>query len=56
MIRLKRATQLFENSFLNVSEVSIMVGFREPSYFIKCFKKEYNVTPSEFIESVRQKK
>jgi len=50
-IRLKRAAQLLSDSQLNVSEVCYAVGFKNPVYFAKCFKKEYKMVPSEYGES-----
>ncbi|GAA4115118.1 two-component regulator propeller domain-containing protein [Aquimarina addita] len=47
-IRMKRATQLLELGQINISEVCYKVGFRNPKYFTKCFKKHYNQTPSEY--------
>ena len=35
----------------NFSEASFMSGFSNQSYFTKCFKKEFGLTPSEFINS-----
>lgn len=37
-------------SGLNVSETSFAVGISDPNYFTKCFKKEFDITPSEFIK------
>ena len=48
MIRLKRAAELLKNQFGNVSEIAFEVGFSNPSYFAKCFKKSYGLTPFEF--------
>ncbi|WP_121667844.1 response regulator [Mesonia aquimarina] len=47
--RLKRAIELFTEDF-TVSEVAYQTGFGSPSYFSKCFKDIYGVTPSQFIE------
>ncbi|GAA0716268.1 two-component regulator propeller domain-containing protein [Aquimarina litoralis] len=47
-IRMKRASQLLELGQINVSEVCYKVGFRNPKYFTKCFKKHFNQTPSEY--------
>lgn len=47
-VRLKRAAQLLKDSDRNVSEVSIMTGFINPKYFSVCFKRRYEMTPSEY--------
>lgn len=47
-IRLKRAAQLLKEYNLEVSQVAYKVGFRDPRYFSKCFKKMYTVSPSEY--------
>ena len=48
-IRLKRAAQLFKNEkHLNVSEVMYMVGFTHRSYFTRCFKELFGVSPKSY--------
>jgi DNA-binding response OmpR family regulator len=49
-IRLKRAAQLLEKSQLNVSEIAYEVGFNNPKYFARFFRKEFNVLPSEYVK------
>ena len=46
--RLKSAIRLIEDSGMTVNEIAYSVGFNTPSYFIKCFKQAYGVTPSEY--------
>ena len=47
-IRLKRAAQLLRDHYGNVTEVSYEVGFSNPSYFSKCFKSFFGVSPVDF--------
>ncbi|MEZ4991501.1 MAG: helix-turn-helix domain-containing protein [Saprospiraceae bacterium] len=47
-IRLQRAKQLLENADLNISEVAYSVGFNNPNYFSRVFKKEFGVAPGGF--------
>lgn len=47
-IRLKRAAQLLAQRKVTVSEIAYMVGFKDPQYFNKCFKKHYGETPGSF--------
>jgi len=55
-IRLKKAVYLLENSQLTISQICYEVGFNTPKYFTKLFKEEYNILPSAYTSSVRQKK
>ena len=50
--RLAKAKQLLLNYAGNATEVSYMVGFNNPNYFFKCFKEEFNMTPSQMMEGV----
>ena len=47
IVRLKRAAQLLRNGEYLVSEVAYMVGFSNPSYFSKCFYKQFGIRPTE---------
>lgn len=47
-IRLKRAAQLLKKEELNVSEVMYMVGFTHASYFTRCFKDLFGVSPKSY--------
>jgi AraC-like DNA-binding protein len=48
MIRLKRAKQLLDNTDYTISEILYLVGFFNPSYFAKCFKQQFGITPTEY--------
>jgi AraC-like DNA-binding protein len=51
-IRLKKAAELILIGELNLSEISMEVGYLDPNYFSKSFKKHFGVVPSKFnIES-----
>ena len=48
-IRLKRAAELIEQKFGNLSEIALEVGFNNPAYFSEVFRKQYGVTPSQYL-------
>ncbi|HMI66194.1 MAG TPA: helix-turn-helix domain-containing protein, partial [Cyclobacteriaceae bacterium] len=50
-IRLRKAASLLLNKADSVSQISLMVGFDDHSYFSKAFKKQFGVTPSEYLSS-----
>lgn len=49
-IRMQRAEELIAKSNYPFSQIAYMVGFSDPKYFGKCFKKETGMTPSEYRE------
>lgn len=51
IMRLKRATELLANHAGSIAEIAFMAGFNDPSYFTKCFQKQFGSTPSAFAEA-----
>ncbi|NLO10091.1 MAG: helix-turn-helix transcriptional regulator [Clostridiales bacterium] len=54
MLRVKKAKELLTNSNLTVKEVCFMVGYKDPNYFSRIFKKKIGLTPSEYIKKNTQ--
>ncbi len=54
-IRMKRAAQLLATQNYNVSQVAYMVGFGDPRYFNRCFKKHNGLAPGEYQKKQQQK-
>ena len=48
--RLSVASEMLENTTMNVSEVAYEVGFNDPKYFTRCFTKEFGKTPSSLAK------
>ena len=49
--RLKKAAELLAEGNHRIFEVSYMVGFSSQSNFARNFQKQFNVTPSEYMNS-----
>lgn len=47
--RLKKAALLLKEGNYKINEVCYMVGFNTPSYFAKCFQKQFGVLPKDFV-------
>ncbi len=47
-IRLHHAAVLLQEGKQSVNEIAEQTGFSSPSYFTKCFKKEFGILPSEY--------
>ncbi|BDD12228.1 hybrid sensor histidine kinase/response regulator (plasmid) [Fulvitalea axinellae] len=48
IIKLKKAAELLSEGEMNIDEVAFVTGFPSHSYFSKCFKNLYKVSPKEF--------
>jgi AraC-like DNA-binding protein/class 3 adenylate cyclase len=48
-LRMNKALSLIQQKAGNISEISLEVGYSNPSYFAKCFQMRYGCTPSRFI-------
>lgn len=51
-VRLEKAEELFSEGKLSVKQVAAEVGFADVSYFRKCFKQQYGVSPSIYIKRI----
>lgn len=49
LARLKRAAMILKNGECKVNEVCYAVGFNTPSYFTRCFVKQFGMLPKDFI-------
>ena len=51
--RLERSRRLIEKTEKSVSEIAYEVGFTSPSYFNKCFKDEFGISPGVMREKAQ---
>lgn len=53
--RLNTARELLiknrETKQMNIAEIAYEVGFNDPKYFARCFSKQFNMKPSEFMNN-----
>ena len=47
-IRMQKAKELLNNENLKLADISERVGYSDPGYFSKCFKKHFGISPSEY--------
>ena len=54
-IRMNNAASLLESTDYSMAEISAIVGYDNPLYFSRLFKKQNRVSPSEYRKLVSQK-
>lgn len=55
-VRLKKAAALLESNQYNISEISYLVGFNDPKYFSREFKKLFGDTPKSYLKNTKEGK
>ena len=53
-IRLKKAIQIMTHEDIPFSEVAFRIGLQSHAYFSRVFKKELGMSPSEFMQSLKE--
>lgn len=49
-IRLRRAAEMLHGGHLSITEISYAAGFSSVSYFNRCFRAMYGMSPTQFME------
>ncbi len=49
-VRMHRARELMLQQKHNIAEIAFQTGYSNPSYFTKCFKKEFGLSPSALLQ------
>ncbi|MGI9056825.1 MAG: helix-turn-helix transcriptional regulator [Pyrinomonadaceae bacterium] len=47
-LRLEKASELLERTFLQIQEIRLQVGLQHDSHFTRDFKKKYGVNPTQY--------
>jgi AraC-like DNA-binding protein len=47
-VRMRNAAELLAHQPLTVTDVARLVGYRQPSHFVKAFRRRYGTTPGAF--------
>ena len=54
-IRLNRAAQLLSQKMDNISQIAYQVGFNNPAHFATSFRKQFGVSPREYLKEQSSK-
>ena len=49
-LRMSRAQELLKDERCSMKEICLEVGYSDPNYFSRIFKKNFSVTPTEYRE------
>jgi len=53
-VRMKKAEELLLCQKYSISEIMYMVGMNSQGYFRQCFKDEFGMAPSEYIQKLKE--
>ena len=49
-VRMSEAVKMMKETDFSIALIAEKVGYNEPGYFSRCFKKYYGITPRQFVE------
>jgi hypothetical protein len=55
LLRMERAKNLLESSFLSVKEIAFQVGLNDESHFVRDFKSTYGFSPALYRSHFKNK-
>src|ERR1043165_6662894 len=55
LLRMARAKDLLESSFLSVKEIAYQVGLNDESHFVRDFKSTYGFSPAHYRSNFKNK-
>ena len=51
-LRMNQAKKLLETTFMTVKEIGLVTGANDGSHFVRDFKKQYNMTPTQYRQAL----
>ena len=51
MVKLKKSLELLRNSGKTIAEIAYEVGFSSPSYYTRCFREQFKMSPTEYLQN-----
>lgn len=54
-LRMQKAKELLEESFLNVKQIMLQVGINDERHFVRDFRERYGLPPSEYRRGYRSR-
>lgn len=55
LIRLRKAVEYFNQGETRINEVCYITGFNSPSYFTKCFVRQFGMIPKDYIRKLHSR-
>lgn len=55
-VRMRKASEAISNGEKNITAIAAMVGFEDPLFFSRQFKKHFGVSPTEFIKKHKKER
>jgi AraC-like DNA-binding protein len=51
-VKINKALPILLDNSYNISEIAFKIGYNDPKYFTKCFRKEFGISPTKYRKSV----
>lgn len=56
VVKLKKSLELLRNSGKTIAEIAYEVGFSSPSYYTRCFREQFKMSPTEYAQEKKRRK
>ncbi|HZL10740.1 MAG TPA: substrate-binding domain-containing protein [Prolixibacteraceae bacterium] len=51
VVKLKKSLELLRNSGKTIAEIAYEVGFSSPSYYTRCFRDQFKMSPTDYMQN-----